>query len=149
MLADAEDEELLKPHGWAWLEVGRETKCRYAYVGGSKDRVYAHRLVMRLPRGRIPEVDHINGDGLDNRRSNLRVVSHALNLANQRPQIGRSSPYKGVSWCKRHQDWEASIKVRGRKIHLGHHRDEIEAALTYDIAALDAWGEYSRPNFEW
>lgn len=150
MLADAEDEELLRRYVWAWLEVGRDNRCRYAFTGGSgKDRRYAHRLVMGLPPGRVPEVDHISGDGLDNRRSNLRVATHALNLANQRPQIGRSSQYKGVCWCKKHRDWEASIKIQGRKIHLGHHRDEVDAALAYDIAALDAWGEYSRPNFEW
>lgn len=144
MLADSEDEWLLAPIPWMRLRVGRDRKIEYAYSGWFETRVYAHRLVLAAVTG--VEVDHINGDGLDNRRSNLRAATHALNLANQRPQQGRSSRFKGVSWNKQRRGWEAYIRVAGRQIHLGLFSDEGDAALAYDKAAIAAWGSFARPN---
>jgi hypothetical protein len=90
--------------------------------------------------------DHINHDGLDNRRSNLRPVTPAQSAANRRPQIGSSSRYKGVQWSTRGRKWSAVINVAGRRRYLGLFVDEEEAALAYNAAVLEAYGDYAWLN---
>lgn len=104
-----------------------------------------HRYLMNCPDDM--DVDHRNGDGLDNRTSNLRVVTASQNLMNQRPQKGKSSQYKGVSLHKATGHWTAYIKLGGKKVHLGYSESEIEAALMYDRAAKCEYGEYALVNF--
>jgi hypothetical protein len=89
--------------------------------------------------------DHRNGDGLDNRRENLRLADASLNQAN-RIRLRGTSGYRGVT---RHKcgRWQAAIKVRGQHRYLGLFSKPEEAAQAYDAAALAAWGEYARPNF--
>ncbi len=143
IIVDVEDEERLARHNWS--------PCRYGdglwYVTAwSEGRtIYLHREIVGAEPG--VEVDHRDGDGLNNRRANLRVTTHRLNLANQRTQQRpKSSRFKGVSFYKRDGRWEASIKVDGRKRRLGCFDDEIEAAKAYNAAALAAWGEFARLN---
>lgn len=143
VLVDKADRHLLRDHNFRVYKYAEGLFYATASVNGQT--VYLHRLIMGEPRGK--KVDHINGNGLDNRRSNLRVTTHKLNLANQRAQLGRSSKYKGVAWNKRSQRWEAYIKVDGRKYNLGLFATEKAAANAYDLAALEAWGEFARPNF--
>ena len=90
--------------------------------------------------------DHSNGNGLDNRRANLRPATVTQNSANQRPRRGTSSRYKGVRWCKKSRKWRAGIKVNGRERHLGLFTSEEDAARAYNEAALGAWGEYAYLN---
>lgn len=92
-------------------------------------------------------IDHINGDTLDNRKSNLRVADSSGNKANSKKQVGTSSIYKGVSFAKRSKLWYASIKFDGRSRNLGYFKDEIEAAKAYDRAARELFGEFAKPNF--
>lgn len=143
VLVDDADLHLVAALRWSAYEIGRD--CWYAMSEISGRRVYMHRFVTGAPKGL--DVDHRNGNGLDNRRENLRVVPHRLNLANQRIQSRpKSSRFKGVSRTKAGA-WESYIKVDGRRRHLGNFRDEVEAAKAYDRAALEAWGEFARPNF--
>lgn len=131
-----DDEDLHLLEGQAWSRIGD------GYVG-TPNGVYLHRLIM--PNSL--EVDHRNGNGLDNRRENLRPATHKQNLANQRPQIGRSSRFKGVCWRSGRSKWQAYIKLAGEKQrHLGYFDDEVEAAKAYNSAAVEAWGEFARPN---
>jgi hypothetical protein len=109
-----------------------------------------HRFLLLPERGVL--VDHINGDGLDNRRMNLRLANHSQNAANRcKPQRSRStSRYKGVFFeasGKRKKRWRALIKVDGQTIHLGSYSEEIEAAVAYDIAAKKHFGEFAKLNF--
>ena len=94
-----------------------------------------------------PQVDHVNGDGLDNRRANLRPASTAQNARNRsRPSTNRSG-FKGVSWVRDRGHWRAGIKVDGRSLNLGSFADPVEAAKAYDEAARRLHGKFARPNF--
>ena len=105
--------------------------------------VLMHRVITAAPQG--VQVDHINGDGLDNRRDNLRLCSNAENQHNKRVQP-HSSKYKGVWWDAPSGKWRAGIAINGRNKHLGYFTSELDAAHAYDEAALKAWGEFARKN---
>jgi hypothetical protein len=94
-----------------------------------------------------PLVDHRNGNGLDNRRSNLREATPAQNSANARLSRQSTSGFKGVTWYKRCSRWRAHIKVDQEQRHLGYFDDATEAAKAYDAAALEAFGAFARLNF--
>jgi len=89
-------------------------------------------------------VDHINGDGLDNRRQNLRVVTHAQNLMNQRRSAANTSGVKGVSWYRKTSRWKAQIAVFGKKMHIGYYLTKEEAAAAYEEASKRLHGEFGR-----
>jgi hypothetical protein len=111
--------------------------------------VYLHHFIIGdPPPGMV--VDHINGDRLDNRRANLRFCTLAQNKQNSRPYRGGTSRYKGVSWKRTGKGtgkWLARIRVDGKDIHLGFHKEEEEAAKAYDTAAIRYYGEFARTNF--
>jgi AP2-like factor (euAP2 lineage) len=91
--------------------------------------------------------DHIDGDGLNNKRSNLREVTHKKNIQMQRPQKRTtSSAYRGVTWFKPRQKWRARLKVDGREVHVGYFDDEDEAAREWNKAALVHYGPDSFQN---
>ena len=98
-----------------------------------------HRVILGLPTGDPRHVDHANGDGLDNRRVNLRLASMTENARNQRVRL-HSSQYKGVSAFRRTHRWTAAI-------HLGYFLTERAAAEAYDDAARRLFGEFARCNF--
>lgn len=115
------------------------------YILGGGRKVLLHRLIMceelEKPENAGLEVDHINGDPLDNRRVNLRVVTRSTNMRNCR-MTGGSSRFPGVSWYKRERRWIAEIRIpsisgsgTGRKQHLGYFTDEKEAARVYRARA--------------
>ena len=112
---------------------------------GRRVTVHMHREIMNAQPGW--EVDHVSGVGYDNRRQNLRLCTRAENSYNQRPTQGKSSRYKGVSWCKKQRKWRALLGYNGRQIHLGRYYDEVDAALAYDQAARKYFGEFCRLNF--
>lgn len=93
-------------------------------------------------------VDHINGDGLDNRRSNLRFANQSQNMANQRLRSDNTSGYKGVTGPRGKAGvWMAQIYHRGRNKNLGYYATAEAAARVYDAAARETFGEFARPNF--
>ena len=94
-----------------------------------------------------PRVDHVDGNGLNNQRSNLRPTTQAQNLANQLKRLGVTSKFKGVCWRDRPSPWRATITVDGRQRGLGSFADEEQAARAYDAAALDLFGDRARLNF--
>jgi len=89
---------------------------------------------------------HINGCGLDNRKANLRPVTHAQNHQNRRKISGTTSRYKGVSWYKRRNRWHATIQINRKTKDLGYFEKEEDAAHAYDEAAKEAVGEFARLN---
>jgi len=91
-------------------------------------------------------VDHIDHNGLNNTRRNLRICTKEQNARNQRPQKGRSSQFKGVCWHKGERKWYSRIQNDGRQQSLGLFDDERDAARARDAAALALHGEYASLN---
>ena len=143
-IVDDEDYERLKGYSWQYNRK-RGYAQRIAEKNGKRAAVYLHREIMQPPPGM--QVDHINGDKLDNRRNNLRIVTNQQNQYNSKSRKGISK-YKGVSWHKTAGKWRAYIGVDGKFKHLGLFTDEKEAALAYDRAARELFGEYAKTNFQ-
>jgi len=97
--------------------------------------------------GRKVTVDHKNGNGLDNRKFNLRICTRSQNQQNKKKPISNTSGFKGVAWSKAANKWCAYIAVNKERIHLGLFVDPKEAARAYDTAARKFFGEFARPNF--
>jgi hypothetical protein len=147
-IAQVDDADALLIAPFHWRSMRSKSGNTYAYATLAGRRVYMHHLIMNLaPRGRGKcAVDHVNGDGLDNRRSNLRPATNQQNSANRSSWRG-ASRFMGVSWSKAVEAWQAHIMVDRRSQFLGYYAAEDAAARAYDLAAVAAFGEYARPNF--
>lgn len=144
-IVDVEDFDLLSNYNWGILTPYKGQYTTYAMKKSQAERKgksrLMHRIVMNAPRN--ISVDHINGNGLDNRKSNLRLCSHRENLCNSNKQRnGITSIYKGVSWDKSRNKWTVHINKR----NLGRYNSEIEAALVYNDAALKYHGNFAKLN---
>lgn len=111
-------------------------------VDGREISICMHKLITGWPH-----TDHINHDGLDNQRANLRPAAAAQNGHNTRPQFNHSSQYKGVTWHRKNKKWQVTIKANGVNRYLGCFAEEIDAAATYDAVALETFGSYAYLNF--
>lgn len=141
-LVDDEDYAMLSH--WSW---GVSQGYAAAYNGGGRLRcrfISMHRLLM-LPAPDL-EVDHINGDRLDNRKRNLRVCDGYGNQRNRYSTRG-SSRFQGVCWSVAARKWQAGIWLNGCQKYLGIFDCEHEAAAAYDVAASLHFGEFARLNF--
>lgn len=147
VLIDTEDLPKVEDHTWV-IDVRPNALYCYARFWDKEtkvqSKVYLHRHIMCSPEGMV--VDHINRNGLDNRKANLRICSQSENLANARGRGGHSN-YKGVTWFKPANLWMAQIRVQGEHKYLGYFKEEEEAARAYDKAALEHFGEFARLNF--
>lgn len=92
-------------------------------------------------------VDHIDGNGLNNQRYNLRFCTNAQNQCNRCLQSNNHSGWRGVSWDSRRRKWQVHITYARKHQSLGYFNDLIEAALAYDIAARSLHGRFARTNF--
>jgi hypothetical protein len=117
---------------------------RWKRADGKWTMIYLHVLILGKRPGSF--IDHRNGNGLDNRRENLRHVTHCQNLANSPSRPDSSSRYKGVTFDKKTGRWQAQIAVENKRRWLGRYDTELEAAMAYDLAAREFQGEYARPN---
>lgn len=106
---------------------------------------YMHRVITNAPKGM--NVDHINGNKLDNRVENLRLATPSENVQNKKRKRNNQSGYKGVSYYYAGK-WRARIDVDGHEINLGYYDDKEDAAHAYDEAARHYFGEFARTNFE-
>lgn len=146
-IVDSGDLEMVAKYNWNVIE-SRNTCYAHTVIGHWV--VNLHRYIMSARPGQI--VDHINGNGLDNRRSNLRFVTAQQNRMNSvKPRLeNATSIYKGVHYekgGKRKKRWRARIDANGKKKHLGRFATEIEAAEAYDTAAREHFGEFAKLNF--
>ena len=102
-------------------------------LGGGEKRMLISRFIMQAPDNL--EVDHIDGNRLNNQRSNLRLATSSQNKMNRGPRVDCKSGYKGVSWHKQRNKWTARIMADNKYIHLGLFENVIDAAQSYNIAA--------------
>lgn len=148
-IVDDDDFERLSRHKWK-AAVGDGVHIyavRNHKEGGRKGtwkELKMHRIIMNAGDGFL--VDHINGSTLDNRKSNLRLCSSSNNSMNRRGNRSCSSRFKGVWLSKKYGTWVASIKKEGKKTCLGYFDREIDAALAYNIAAKELFGEFAYLN---
>lgn len=144
VLVDDEDYSYLKEITWSYHNSG------YAFTRtsrklGKRKSILMHRVIMKASL--TEEVDHINGNRLDNRKNNLRIASRKENGRNQLVQKRiKSSKYKGVSFYKPTKKWRASIKFNQKSFNLGYFLSEKEAALVYNKKATELFGEFAKLN---
>jgi hypothetical protein len=144
-LVDEADFEEVSRYKWHAFRSGPRWYARRNRLA-SEDRPdgleLMHRRIARTPPGM--DTDHINGNGLDNRRANLRHATRAQNAKNRAPNRSGSSIHKGVFWHGQSKRWRASIQVDKRRIHLGNFVDEAAAAKAYERAAELHFGQFNR-----
>ena len=135
---DVEDYPLVSKY--KWRVIGTKAKKFYAEAGRNRDRILMHRLILGIT-DRL-EVDHKDGDGLNNRRKNIRPSTRSQNNMNRKSWTGR---YKGVVAIA--PQFQAFIRKDHRKIYLGLYKTAEEAAMAYDVAAREYHGEFASLNF--
>ena len=140
-LVDYEDFERINRHKWVACPVGIAWYANRTERGKS---ILMHRQIMRARKGTF--VDHIDGNGLNNCKSNLRFCTARQNCWNRRP-VGRYSRYKGVTFDRRRRKYYAVVRYQGDQLKYGPFDNEIDAARAYDRAALEYHGEFAYLNF--
>jgi len=146
-LIDEEDFNRASRHKWCTVK-NRADGIKYAIgkkkENGKRKTIHLHRFIMNAKKGE--EIDHINHDGLDNRKSNLRICSSSQNAMNRRKKKGCCSIYKGVTFWTERGKWKAQITNKKKCINLGLYELEKEAALSYNKAAKKMFGEFAYLN---
>ena len=132
--------------GFGWYAV-KDRNIWYAQANtsrkeGPRRTVRMHRLLLGLTDQKI-KIDHRDGNGLNNRRANLRTCTHTQNLRNRGAQANNKCGFKGVSWHKQHGMWRAQIQVSGRQKHLGYFPTHEAAYAAYCAAAAELHGEFA------
>ena len=149
-LIDDEDFGLISQYHWyANWNKGVQTFYVRGFISGKgmseRKIIYMHRLIMDANPNE--QVDHIDHNGLNNQKANLRFCNHSQNAANKRKQRGEStSKFKGVSWDERHKKWQAQIKLDSKLIRIDYFDDEIDAAKAYDKKAIELFGDFAMTN---
>lgn len=148
-LVDDEDYEKLKDTLWVLRRKGPRNNTEYvrrSAKGGAKPD-YMHRIIMGVEDDPSVEIDHKDGNGLNNQKlSNLRIATQSQNTANGKLQNNSTSGFKGVHWHKEACKWMARPKINGKVKHLGLYLDKYEAVFAYNIAVMLLHGGFARPN---
>lgn len=145
---DAIDVPLVQPYRWLFRK-RQGGDNYYAHTNAKKDGqdvwIMLHRLLLSPPDGMV--IDHINGDGLDNRRCNMRITTVTQNNRNRGKGRNNSSGFKGVYWSSVENKWRVQIRNGKGKVWIGKFNDLTEAARAYDKAARELHGEFAVLNF--
>ena len=146
-IVDDEDYEYLKRWSWYAHKDGNTfyavRKSPKTKSGGKRQLVRMHRVILRAASNEM--VDHKNGNGLNNRRRNIRFCTQSQNNYNY-ANYPHSSKYKGVSWKTDKGKWYVGIRSKGKHIFIGSYVDEDEAGRAYDEKAKELFGKFARLN---
>jgi hypothetical protein len=147
LFAAVDDEDYERVNAFNW-SAQRAERTHYAVrkirIDGKPYMQKMHRFILNLPAWR-PFVDHIDHNGLNNQKANLRQLTTSQNAQNKRkPRTGKTSPYKGV---RAHTGkFQAQIKHNGKWMYIGRYTDDADAARAYNKRALELFGEYACLN---
>jgi hypothetical protein len=143
-IVGVEDFEQLSKHKWYFHKNGYAVRNRKKSDGPGSRCIRMHREILRAPDDLL--VDHINGDKLDNRRSNIRLATKSQNECNKGPSSLNGSGYRGVSWSKQKRKWHVRVYLDAKCQHVGFFSNIEEAALAYNEATKKIHGSFSREN---
>lgn len=142
---DDKDYIWLSQYSWQEFKHGNTSYAkRHTESGGKRKTVYMHRELMKPEIGEM--VDHIDGNGLNNQRQNLRICTNSQNQFNSKKQSNNTSGFKGVSWHKGNRKWKVAMVVRGKRISIGYFSEKEKAAAAYDEFAIRHHKEFARLN---
>jgi hypothetical protein len=143
-MVDDEDFDILNKHKW---HIAKNSKTWYAQRNVYKPKhgmIFLHRQILNIPDGMF--IDHIDGNGLNNQKANIRVCTKAENCRNARIRGDNTSGYKGVSFHKPTKKWSASIQADKKQKHIGLFQSPQEAAFAWNIAAKEMHKDYAKLN---
>ena len=145
-IVDDEDFEYLNQ--WKWYAHKTNTLNFYAErsmrINGKKTFILMHRVIMNTDKHLV--VDHINGNGLDNTKLNLRNCTNSENIRNRKISSNNTSGYKGFHYNIRDNMWRSTIRINNKRLHIGNFIDITDAAKAYNEAAIKFHGEFARLN---
>ena len=136
--------DLVRDHKWSYHPSGGGYANRTDYSLPKKKTIGMHRVIAGATAG--VQVDHKNMDRLDNQCDNLRLCTRAQNYANQERYKNNTSGFKGVDYRVRLRKWAARVQVNGERVYLGLFDSPESAALAYNSAAKEHFGEFARLN---
>jgi hypothetical protein len=137
-----DDEDFVSLNKYKWYAT-KKFKTYYAVrslKNGSK--IQMHRVILNTPENM--ETDHVDGDGLNNQKNNLRACTHSENQSNKSKYVNNTTGYKGLSWCERNKKWLVRISVNKKRFYLGHFKSKKEASEVYNIACLKKHGKFAK-----
>lgn len=144
-LVDDGDFDLVSGYRWHASKCRRVSYAQASARRGDKTQIQMHRLILGVADGIA--VDHVDSDGLNNQRANLRVATLQQNGMNARKRLAATtSKFKGVRWHKQHLKWQAYITNGGKQTHLGLFESERSAAFAYNREAIKRFGSFARIN---
>lgn len=141
-IIDSVDFDRVSKYKWSFCSLGYAERRESVNMGGKIVRL--HRFIMNAPKDKL--VDHINGDGLDNRRVNLRLCTKSENMRNRNKTKINKSGYKGVYFETQTNKWKAQINIDGKNVNLGRYPSPILAAKAYDKACKKFHGNFGKTN---
>lgn len=147
-LVKIDSEDFEKVSSFHWFTVKYKNYCKVraeVWKNGNKKGITMSRLILNCPKGMV--VDHINGDALDNRKSNLRICTHAENMKNRKIlSKNNKTGYKGVSWNSFAKQWQVGISFNGKHMTIGYSKNKDDAAKMYNEAAIKYHGDFATLN---
>lgn len=138
---DDEDFDFLSKFKWYAVKGSR---TYYASRFVERKEIRMHNILIKHKKRNF--IDHIDHNGLNNQKSNLRVCTKQQNNMNKLPMKGGTSKFLGVCWSQRAKKWRSTITHNGKNIHIGYYANEVDAAKAYNAMAKELFGEFANLN---